>query len=113
MFDEVSPVEALDSIRELFDDEDKHCKYAIARDINGNSTYTHSEDAVSWCIEGAYYHLGLVQNIAIRYLHEAANLLYEMELIEVNDTLGHIAILNVVDEALSLAQDIEDAIEME
>lgn len=113
MIDEVSPIEALDSIKELFDNEDRHCKHVAARDARGNPAYAHGKNARSWCIEGAYYRLGLDQNMAVRYLHEASNLLYETELIKLNDTLGYAAILNVIDEALSLAQDIEDAIEME
>ena len=112
MFDEVSPIEALNSIKNLLSSEEKHCKYATARDAEGNSTYAREEDAVSWCIEGAYYSLGFDQNMAVKYLHEAAETLYKTGLVKVNDTMGYKALLNVIDEALFVAQEIEDSIEM-
>ena len=56
--------------------------------------------------------LGLSHNMIVKYLHEAAESLFNKELIWVNDSLGHAAILRVIDEAIKAAEEVEDAIEM-
>jgi len=41
-------------IRELLSDESKWCKGAIARAVSGFEVKPESEDAVCWCIGGAF-----------------------------------------------------------
>ncbi len=106
------PDEALREMREFLQDEKRFCKRTSAKDINGKSVSPHSKKARSWCIEGLYYMLGLSYNMSVKYLHEAADTLFTKDLIWVNDNLGHAAILQVIDEAIEAAEEIESAIEM-
>ena len=107
---EAPPDEALKEMREFLQDEKRFCKITSARDIDGNPVNSHSKKARSWCIEGLYYMLGLSHNMVVKYLHEAAESLFNKNLIWVNDSLGHAAILQVIDEAIEMAEG--DSIEM-
>ena len=102
--DEISPVIALKSIKKLLEDPKKWTRNTVARDIDGHFISPHSEKAYSWCIEGAYYTLGLSYNRAVKYLHESAEDMYGKDLVWVNDNIGHAAILNIIGNAIKLAE---------
>lgn len=107
------PVEALRSIKGFLEEnENRLCQEVSARDVGGRPTSPHDKKAISWCIEGLCYMLGLSHNMLIKYLHEAAEDLYGQDLVSANDELGYKGILHIIDEAIFAAETVEDAITM-
>ncbi len=98
---------ALRDAYELIKDEDRWTQGMIARDAHGDQVLPWAPEAVRWCASGAVlsFPCSFTETDA---LVEAANALFPQfrlpkdfhNVVEVNDMLGHAAILQVFEKAI-------------
>jgi hypothetical protein len=120
----LTTLEILTQARALLVDPARWTQHALARDANGDDkpiSHPYSDNpywdgicgydttACSWCALGALEKVtneslntasNTVPHPALRALHRAAEQLYSLGTPEVNDTLGHDAVLAVYDLAI-------------
>lgn len=99
-------LEILESVRQLFSDPTCWHKGEWARDINGEPCSFSDPNAVSWCIQGAVMREQQKGDKSIDFLaitdalYRVACETYGIGALEVNDTLGYDAVLNLLDKAI-------------
>lgn len=83
---------------ELIKDKSRWTKGHSAVDENGDLTLV--KQAVRWCAVGAlsYYEAGVEDNVLIDVL--AAKMFHLRDIIQVNDELGHEAVMQVFEKAI-------------
>ena len=94
-------LEILEKCRAVIADPDKWTQGVGARDCHGQAVHPSSPDAVRWCAAG------VIQTLALLSGHEWARLLRKLSagwdrmVVEVNDELGHEAVLVMYDRAIA------------
>ena len=77
---------------------------SYARDADGKPAYASSKPPVCWCAYGALYAEGAEDECPeVRLLRRAALEVHASVPIDVNDDLGHAAVLRMYDRAIELA----------
>lgn len=97
----------LRAARQRITDPKNWTRDAYARDEAGRDTYTNGDCdfAVCWCAYGALGAEGSgVLTPEADILFQAALELYEKGPVEINDALGHEAVLRVYDRAIEIAE---------
>lgn len=98
--------------RDLISDPEHWTQNHMARNGKNRSIEATDPDAVKFCALGAVDKtLGeeyLTKHVSVRqYLNKAAKELYRCLPTDVNDDLDHEAVMNMYDEAIKMAKDVE------
>lgn len=104
----MTPLEMLVKARALISDKSKWTQVYCARDKSGVPCNI-GQNAVSWCAIGALAEITIdrCEVTALLRLSRASYLLFNKPLINVNDELGHEAIMDVYDWAIKQLQPVE------
>jgi len=100
---QLSQLEILDQIRALISTPETWCRGAAARSARGKPVYPTSDLAVRWCVEGACYRIGQSSPMWLR-IEAKAGEQHSLSPSEVNDSLGHAAVLELLE---SVRADLE------
>jgi hypothetical protein len=99
--------ETLRAARELIADPERWTQGVFARDAEGRSVDPSDDRAVRWCAAGAIWRVATVAHgwcDAYWLARDAAERAHDSGLTEVNDRLGHQAVLRVLDQAIAAAE---------
>ncbi len=97
-------VKALQDARAKIADRKHWTRGAFARNERGKGVSEMAPDAVRWCAIGSLWSLNrpaVTEGLVL--LLSAAFELFDMDAMQVNDTLGHKAVLRMYDRAIELA----------
>jgi hypothetical protein len=97
----------LRAARELIADPERWTQGEYARDADGKPVDDGDERAVRWCATGAIWRTAPSGSVACRTIQlaaEVARRAHDMGLMQVNDRLGHQAVLRVLDQAIAAAE---------
>jgi hypothetical protein len=99
-----STVEILRAARERISDPERWCTEFFAKTASGESANPSEPSARQWCVRGACQAGGRggAQLRAVELLYEAAA---GESVTNINDLQGHAAALNLLDRAISLAEE--------
>lgn len=103
--DELNELEILKGARELITPPIKHCKGQYARTETGLATGVFMSNAFQFCGLGAIRKVAGSESrrkyIAQSLFDDAGRKLYQMDVADVNDKLGHHAVLACFDKAIN------------
>ena len=99
---QLKQLELLDQIRALISTPETWCKDAAARNAKGKPVFFNSDHAVRWCVAGARCRVAVVGPTTDggplwARVQEKAQAIYRLHPTEVNDDLGHAAVLALLD----------------
>lgn len=97
----MTPADKLRAARALIEDPERWTTGVLARSAKGRSVSPYGRAAVAWCAFGAADRVRLGSP---HYLHRAVTTWSCNGLGDVNDRLGHAAVLQVYDRAIELAE---------
>ena len=101
---ERSTVEILRAARERISDPEHWCTEVLAKSASGAAVAPFDSSACQWCARGACEAGGEdARHLAVGLLYEAAG--PGVSVTDLNDTEGHEAALNLLDKAISLAEE--------
>lgn len=102
----MAPAEALRAAAALLSDPAKHTRGVFARDVFGREVSPDSARATCWCAYGAVRHVATRADFqrAAQYLQDAAWTHFDTTPDDVNDTLGHPAVLELIAHAVACAE---------
>lgn len=98
--------EALKDARRLIANKDRWTTGAGARKADGSGTFPTDGSATCWCAIGALGTTVLEGHVwaqAFNTLNDASHVLYAQGAVEVNDELGHAAVMRAYDRAIDIA----------
>jgi len=103
----------LEQALSLISDEAHWMQKDYAHDADGYPIAPHEDTAVRFCAWGAFHHATNTKYWnpfpeSAQYLQQAARDLYNDSIINVNDYMGHAAVIATYQEAIRLAQKAED-----
>ncbi len=93
-------MEELNKLLILLKDENNWCRMALARDSEGNILpNSYMEEAVSFCLMGAVYHLE-ISNETLNLLNRCANADNFLDIIELNDKTSYKEVIMFLNDVL-------------
>ena len=96
--------EQFKAARELVANKDSFCKYALARDSNGQTVSPSSNWAVRWCANGAMVKAGVSINEMGRFI-SFVNKQSGQAVASINDYKGRNSILRFMDRFIESTED--------
>ena len=88
----------------LLNEENKWCRLALARDIEGNILpNSYMEEATSFCLMGAAYRLGISEE-TINLLNRCANEENFIDIVELNDKTSYKIVIMFLNEVLKFVK---------
>lgn len=103
----MTKLETLKAVKALIEDPKHWTQGAMARTSDGSKSYADSASATCWCIAGAYYRIAgnaAANDRTWQAIYAAGELLFNEDVIFVNDTFGHAAVMQVLDAAIAEAE---------
>jgi hypothetical protein len=105
--------EFLKAIKDLIKDPEHWTQVAIARDINGQPTFTLAKNAVSWCLKAAMYKVGNYNQIVGKEPFNRARLtlnrIVGCDCGLFNDSHTHTEVIALLDKAIEMTEAEETA----
>lgn len=107
----MSTADNLRRAKALIEDPKHWCQGASARDSEGNRVWEQSSEAVQWCAEGVLCHLDLARDFQSPewdvLILASTEILGKITAVpyEVNDDIGHAAVMRMYDRAIELADE--------
>lgn len=92
-------VAELERVRARIEDPERWCTQVLARNVDGAEVGPENREAVRWCIQGAADR-EQIPDVVWDLLEDTSGRLYGLPMpADVNDAVGHAAVLRVLDEA--------------